>query len=246
MGRAALANNPRDLLWLAQTCQTLYSKIETARLLAEARRLCWLPDLTSKQIHISDQGRTLSVACCDDSIEPWVCGRLLPTAGTSAWQVHVDRSRCNDGNGMSVGVCNAEARCCWGVFLYSGRLRCISRDADGKVDYEPPPKGYPNGNYTTVVMKDGAGQRTNLTGKANGATIEVSIDHDAGTLGYRINGGPYLVALPLDLEDENGNSPKKKKKASGAIRTFPQGAALRPYASCYYVGDRLSFVATHL
>ena len=207
-------------------------------MLAESQRLTWLLELTSKQIAISDEGRALTVATCDDSIEPWVSGKLLPLVGKSAWKVRVDRSKKNDGNGMCIGVCDAEAYCSWGLFLYSGRLRCVTRDAEGKLDYEPPPAGYPNGNYTTIVMKDDAGQRMGLGGKANGAVIEVLLDHDAGTLGYHINCGPYLAALPLEIKDP-GNSERKP-------RTFPQGAALRPYASCYYVGDHLTFVTAHV
>jgi len=174
VGHTALANGVRDLYRLRQACQTLRTKLEVVRLLAEMRRLSWLPELTAKQIHISNEGRTLTTATCTDGIEPWVSGRLLPRAGKSTWKVRVDRSRSNDGNGIWIGVCDMEARCSWGLFLYSGRLRCVRRDEFGKLDYGPPPEGYPNGNYTTIVMKDDAGQHTSLKGKANGQSQRCS------------------------------------------------------------------------
>ena len=70
------------------------------------------------------------------------------------------------------------------------------------------------------VMKDAAGQLTNLYGSATGAVIEVIVDHDEGTLGFRVNGGPELHALG----------------------GFPQGAALRPFVQCWRANDRVSLV----
>ena len=84
-------------------------------------------------------------------------------------------------------------------------------------------------------MKDATGQRTSLRSGAGGAVVEVLVDHDAGALGYRINGGPVLEALPLGDDD---------RWREGQPKGFPPGAALRPYASCYYPGDRVSFVTT--
>merc|ERR1719335_780838 len=113
VGRTTLASSPRDLLRLCQSSQTMRTKLEVLRLLAERKRASWVPELTAKQIDISNEGRTLTVVSHDDSIEPWVSGRLLPTVGKSAWKVRVDRSRENDGNGIWVGVCDAEATCSW-------------------------------------------------------------------------------------------------------------------------------------
>lgn len=226
VGHATLANGARDALRLCQACQTLKTKLKTVRVLAELQRITWVADLTAEHIAITDEGRALTVVGCNDRIEPWATGRLLPTVGKSAWKVCVERSKCGDGNGICIGVCDADARCCWGLFLYSGRLRCITRDEDGQLDYESPPECYPNGNYNTIVMKDEAGQRLTMQGRANGVVIEVIVDHDAGTFGYCINGGTYLPVFPLASQD-------------GKPKTFPKGAALRPYASCYYLGDRL-------
>ena len=76
----------------------------------------------------------------------------------------------------------------------------------GTRSYVPLPDGWPDGQGTQI-MKDEAGQPTDLHDKANGAVITVCIDHDAGTLGFRVNGGPLVEAL----------------------KGFPVGAALRPW-----------------
>ena len=47
-----------------------------------------------------------------------------------------------------------------------------------------------------------------MFGNVNGGVLDVCLDHDAGTLGFRLSGGPLQPAL------------------SG----FPPGAALRPWA----------------
>ena len=69
----------------------------------------------------------------------------------------------------------------------------------------PPPAGYPDGDETQV-MKDAAGQPTNLTGSAIGAEIEVIVDHDEGTRSFRVNGGPLLEVpkcLPFSEESDD-------------------------------------------
>ena len=73
-------------------------------------------------------------------------------------------------------------------------------------------------------MRDAAGQPTNLLGQAMGATIEVRVNHDEGTLSYIINDGPPLLAL----------------------RGFPRGAALRPWAELMSTDDRVSFAPAHV
>lgn len=238
VGHDLLVGSVRDLFCLCRSCQILHAKLKLLRVLAEARRLRWLRKATSEHVAIGNDGRTLTVVSCNDRIQPWGTGRMLPTSGKSKWKLRVDRSRSDDGNGMWIGVCDAEARCSWGLSLYTGRLRCISRDADGQNDYGPPPEGYPNGNFT-MVMKEVDGKRTDLHAGATGAVIEICIDHDLGTLGYVINDGPYLKALPFDVND--------RRRSKGTPQTvFPEGAALRSYASCYYLGDRLSFVTAYV
>ena len=48
-----------------------------------------------------------------------------------------------------------------------------------------------------------------------------------------------LQALPLRDEDLRRHARGREDQP----RAFPTGAALRPYASCYYPGDQLSFAA---
>ena len=101
-----------------------------------------------------------------------------------------------------------------------------ARDANGHFDIgAPSPNGYPSG-HGKQVMKDAGGQPTDLDGRAIGAVIEVLVNHDAGTLGYRVNDGPLLEALT----------------------GFPAGAALRPWAwaGIPYAGDCLSVVRPYL
>ena len=80
-------------------------------------------------------------------------------------------------------------RCSWVLGLGNGRLLRYCRDANGAVVHPKlsPPPGFPDGQLTQV-MKDEAGQPTDLRDRATGAVIEVLVDHDAGTLRYRING----------------------------------------------------------
>jgi len=225
---AVLANGPRDAIRLCQACRVLRTSLAWFRARAERRRLRWAPDATLKH-EIGDMGRKLTVGDFERSDpEPWAAGDLLPTEGRSSWSVRVDMSRRNDGNGIWVGVCDAAGRICWALFLYSGRMRRMCRDEAGKLDFDAQPADdLPNGNYK-IVMMDEHGKHCSLRGRANGAAVEVVVDHDVGTLGFRVNGGPYLEALPL------------------LDRALPRGMPLRPYASCYYSGDSVSFVGAHL
>ena len=61
-----------------------------------------------------------------------------------------------------------------------------------------------------------------MFGNVNGGVLDVCLDHDAGTLGFRLSGGPLQPAL------------------SG----FPPGAALRPWV-CFPAAEeqaQISFV----
>jgi hypothetical protein len=207
----------------------LRSKLEAMRTLASKRRLCWDPDLTRKH-EISEWGLTLTVGAIFERTdpEPWAAGDLLPTTGCSSWKVRVENSRRDDGNGIWIGVCDASVCTSWAVFLYSGRLRRMCRDSSGKLDYDAEPRhDLPNGNYK-VVMKNEDGRPFSLRGRAKGVVVEVVVDHDSGSLGFRVNGGQYLEALPL------------------LDKPFPCGTPLRPYASCYYPGDSVSFATAVL
>ena len=247
VGQRLLAYSPRDALRFCQACLTLHDKLAELRLRAEAGRLCWLRDLTTKH-ELSEDGRTLTAVRGNDSIEAWAAGRLLPAEGTSSWKIRVVTSKRNDGNGMWVGVCDAAARCSWGLFLYSGRLRRVCVDANGKLDFDAPLlDNYPNGNFRQVMKPPGEG--SSLRSRANGAEIEVIVDHDEGTLGYRINGGQYLEALPAPRTPRGGSTSSLELQDGahpGPCEVFPRGMELRPYASAYYHGDSMRFTTAYV
>ena len=251
VGHAALINCARDALCFCQASQTLQAKLKWLQDMVEARRLRWMPELSAFH-EISENGRTLTVVHGSDERigtevkthgAPWATGGLLPTQGQSTWTVRVIRSKENDGNGMWVGVCDEFASWAWGLFLYSGRLRRISRDAHGRINFDATPlEGYPNGNYKQIMM-DTSGQPKSLRGQANGSLIEVLVDHDAGTLAYRVDGGARFEALPPNEADTSRRFPPGASSKTDTSRRFPPGAALRPYAACYYLGDCLRFDA---
>ena len=119
------------------------------------------------------------------------------------------------------------------VYKVGERLfACV--DADGKLDFKmQPPEGFPNGNRKQIMKP--LGERSSLRSRANGALIEVIVDHDTGALRFRINGGKKEhVSLPLC--DLDCGSPAD-------ARVFPRGAALRPFASVTYPGDSMRLVS---
>ena len=159
---------------------------------------------------------------------------MLPTAGTSSWKVKLQchnviiglavrsgrspRSRAlevdedadedeDEGEDEDEEVPAVE-NCCWGLNVCTGRLQ----------RYHQAPEGYPDGDER-LILTDCAGNPTNLKQKANGALIAVVVDHDRGTLSFRINDGPVLEALT----------------------GFPAGAQLRPWAWCVGVDAGVSF-----
>ena len=94
-------------------------------------------------------------------------------------------------------------------------------------------------------MVDEAGERANLDHRANGAVIEVVVDHSDGSLAFGVNGAPPQrvpnVLPPFndpawdELEDDDDEPAKVPFK-------FPQGARLRPWARVYAeVDDRVRF-----
>ena len=133
----------------------------------------------------------------------------------------MEHSSCNAGM-IVIGVCDAAVRCSWGLRLVDGRMDRYNRDADGQPLPEgaTPPSGFPDGIDTMDdSLTDSATSRhpADLEGRAQGALVEVTVDHDAGTLGFSINGGPHFETL----------------------RGFPPAAALRLWAkltSAHFTG----------
>ena len=73
-------------------------------------------------------------------------------------------------------------------------------------------------------MKDAAGNKASLNGHAIGARILTIVDHDHGTLSFRVNEGEPLKAL----------------------HGFTPGTALRPFASLGNPGERVTFAPPYL
>lgn len=250
VGRAALANNLRDCLRFSQACKSLHVALQAVRLLAQGRRLQWLPELTTHHA-IKDEARAVSgLGPRARAHQPWAAGGLLPTVGRSVFRVRVEWSDEDNGRSMCVGVCDAAARCCWALHLFQGELCRFNRDVHGnRALNSSSPEGYPDGwciregNYymrAKQLMKAGFRCTDSDYGRANGAVIEVIVDHDLGALGFRVKDGPYLLALPLKDEDfADGNLT--------CVRVFPHGAPLRPFALCqHHAGDTMSFAPAYL
>jgi hypothetical protein len=220
--RHALVAHLPSALRLRQTSRALFNRLLPVRAESEARRLQWLPTATSR-CEISDQGRVATKYVGDGRL-PWAASGLLPTEGRSAWSVRIDASVKNAGY-VDVGVCDTACRNGWGLYLVTGLLgRIALNEQEHSLRGVPPPKGWPDG-HRKRLMWDDSGQPTNLRGRAEGAVIEVIVDHDTGTLSFRINGGPPILAL------------------SG----FPRGAALRAWVSLFAEEpDRVSLVRPYL
>ena len=119
---------------------------------------------------------------------------------------------------MYIGVCDAAARNAWAVYLCSGMLRRCQRDEQGRsVRSSIPPDGWPDG-FNTQVFKRADGQPHGLLGATVNAVIEVLVDHDSGSLAYRVNHDERRHVFDL---------------------RFPAGAALRPFALLGDPGDRV-------
>ena len=215
--RIMLLNDVPSVLRLCQTSRYIRKLLSAPRRDAEARRLRWEQELTVEHDIDESDGRTLTRRF-HNVATPWAACRALPTAGgTSAWTVRLDVQKENLGH-MAIGVCDLAGLCAWGLSPSNGRLWRRSRDADGKyLNNVPPPAGWPCGQRLQVMV-DEAGKPANLEGRADGATIEVIVDHDEGSLSYRVDGGKVLTAL----------------------RGFPKGAALRPFAMLASLNDSVT------
>ena len=63
----------------------------------------------------------------------------------------------------------------------------------------PPPEGYPDGHLKPMLF-DECGELAQLEGRAAGSVIEVILDHDVGSLYFRLDGGaegPRLEGFPV-------------------------------------------------
>ena len=217
----------RDGARLTQACSALHAQQAAHWISSMSRilRLEWDPAFT-KQHTISNE-RTL-LRYYSHGGTPWAAGKaVLPTSGKSSWQMRIDQSHDNDGR-MTLGVCDEAARCGWGLQCAIGMLQRVSRDEAGESDpFAPPPPFFPDvEGMSTLKLFPGkelihtTGQPATLQGIANGSVVEVIVDHDLGVLSYRLNDNPVVEAL----------------------RGFPPGARLRPWAHLNWEEDQVTLV----
>ena len=222
VSRICLAADLISALRLRQTCQGLRRRLEAVTAEAERRRLQWLPELITgdsgadyvlhRNVRISKLGYT----------NLWAIGPRLPTTGKSSWEIVVDSA---PSASLRIGVCDILARCCWCLCLRTGKLNRFIKDADGFIIAgRKAPDGFPDGHNTQVIAPNC------LCSDAQGTEIEVVVDHDEGSLGFRIQND--LVQPPL-LE---------AIKAGG----FPRGAPLLVMAMLVMEGDQLTFTAPYM
>lgn len=177
-------------------------------------------------------------------------GNLLPAAGRYSWTIRVGRSAFNSGM-LSVGVCDAGIHYGWGLRPGSGELAVKAMAGSGPPPHKPdygvslePLAACPLEQLETVADSPGghwrcvpvnvamgvAGQvipKREALGRQNPANskadVEVVVDRDAGTVAFRLNGGPL----------------------SASLTGFPPGVMLRPWVSLDSVcGAELGDLAT--
>ena len=145
---------------------------------------------------------------------------------------------------MFIGVCNETNNFGWGLCLDDGTLLREST-ANGQLIGTPPAEGWPDGDGTQVMVNE-AGQPASLLNKrANGAVVEVVVDHSDGSLAFGVNGAP-----PQRVPDEwprgyNVYNPPAEPPAKVPFK-FPQGAQLRPWAFLWDKDDHVSFLHRYL
>ena len=91
---------------------------------------------------------------------------------------------------MGVSLASRTGTCEWSVSPFYGRVIRRNWDADGNLLVgAPPPPGYPDGHLRPILV-EASGEQAQLEGRAIGSVIEVIVDHDAGTLSFRLDDGP--------------------------------------------------------
>ena len=98
-------------------------------------------------------------------------------------------------------------------------------------------------------MVDEAGRPANLMNRADGAVIEVVVDHSDGSLAFGVNGAPPRRVPgawphgyhPIIHIGEEGHVPPAKVPFK-----FPLGAQFRPWVSLGFADDRVCFSHQYL
>ena len=214
VARHALGQHLPSALNLRFVCTPLRAKLEWLQAEAKAlRQLTWVDDVHHRDVFINDGKTLLRPTDGVQALPSSSFGTLLPTAGKSSWKVSIDCTHHNQGFVM-IGVGDAAKTCAWALLLQYGNVHTEKMPPDYSI-----PAGFPTPLSKQVIFT-ADGQHTGLAGRANGAVIEVLVDHDEGVLRFAIDGGPPLQHV---------------------LEGFPLGAALRPYAYLYWGADQVSF-----
>ena len=213
VARFLLAKHLPTALLLRQASKGLRDKLEPSREAASKRRLNWIHEYSDPAATISSD--RMRATLLDYSGTVFVVGTLLPSTGTSSWKVRMDNSFAGEAK-ISFGVCDPSGCCSWGFSPGEGMLVRWTRSLDE--DTAALPHGYP----------DADGTRLTAVGlKARTSVVEVLVDHDQGTLGFRLNDGPLLEAVKAD-----------------ASRTF-RGLALRIFVAPGYPPDQVTLLSKY-
>ena len=234
---------PAAVRFATQTCQGLRAGLRAAVEEASARRLRWQAAHTLRH-DISADGRQLTKTHANGHDCAHAAGPLLPTTGRSAWRIRVDE--CCDDNGdelnnLFIGVCDASCRSEWGLDLHTGCIVHLKRNHKGQI----------------VELGDNRasqslGESVRLRGRATGAVIEVSVDHDLGTIRFRVNDEPATEPATISSAVADVVSERDGRRGNGQVDevaaasdSLVAGLALRPYASLGLARsarpDRVSF-----
>ena len=220
------AHLPAAVRLATQTCHGLRARLHPVALNARPRRLQWSAAHTVRH-QISNDGRTLTKTHANGHDCACAAGPLLPTTGRSAWKVRIDECS-DDGEGLFIGVCDAHCRSEWGLEVSAGVLVHLGRNHRGQI--------VASGDHRASRP---LGESVRFRGRAAGAVVEVTVDHDAGTLRFRVNDGapveaasPPLLSSVLERDGRRGNGHVEEVQvADRAPDGLASGAALRPYAS---------------
>lgn len=241
--RLTLAGSLPTAVCLATlTCRGLSKVLRPILVDAAERRLQWLPMLTMRH-KISDTGRTLVKTHANGHDCACAAGPLLPTVGRTAWRVRVEESCADedDPSSIYIGICDAAGRSEWGLDLREGILIHLKRNHKGQI--------VELGDHR--ADRAWLGDAVCLGARAAGAVVQVIVDHDVGTVSFKVDNGPatapaFISSAVADLVAErDGRRGGGQVEEAPARESLAQGASLRPYASLGLARsarpDRVSF-----
>ena len=219
------ADHLRCVLDCRRLCKFLKLELEVVRQEVDARRLRFSPELTTGE-DLSDDNRSIAPRVALDPVTHSVAhaaAGILPITGRSSWRICIDVCHNDQASHIVVGVCDAACENSWGVHLYNGEL-CRGTAKNIANPRAPTPEHFAGVHFARRNI-------ANLRGAALGGSVEVTVDHNRGTLAFRINRageapGTYTLAIV-------GPS------SSGG---FLPATRLRPWVAAWQPGDRVSIL----